>query len=180
MQASGQDSKTCTPSHDELHSNTSTTPRRRPQEVPVTTITIILPEFYEKHQQKSTEGKRECPQGPHALKSFLRFGFSGTRARTIQDLGALTAQSIFGCLLDSRGGSINLLAELPHSLSHAPPGLDPRYLSLESIRAGPTTRALPFLAPREPDPQGLGKGASWHRDLKSEPQEWGEQSRFQT
>ena len=29
---------------------------------------------------------------------------------------------------------------------------------LESIRAGPTTRALPFPAPREPDPQGLGKG----------------------
>ena len=106
MQASGQDSKTCTPSsrnwpgtshaprcHDELHSNTSTTPRRGPQEVPVTTITRILPEFYKKkkHQQKSTEGKRECPQGPHALKRFLRFGFSGTRARTIQDLGALTA-----------------------------------------------------------------------------------------
>ena len=46
---------------------------------------------------------------------------------------------------------------------------------LKSIRAGPTTRALPFLAPREPDPQGLGKGASW-----SEPQDWGVLSRFQT
>ena len=47
--------------------------------------------------------------------------------------------------------------------------------NLKSIRVGPTTRALPFLAPREPDPQGLGKGSSWF-----ESQDWGVLSRFQT
>ena len=90
MQACGKDSKTCTPSsrnwpgtshaprcHDELHSNTSTTLRRRPQEVPVTTITRILPEFYKKYINKKTQKENES-----VLRDLMRssaFCASGSR-----------------------------------------------------------------------------------------------------